>query len=143
MDKGEMGNHGVFWLEKFNLDGPNGSQCYWHDLRNGKAAVFKKTIYMRISCGLGSFPCVWKGRFCYDGRKTKLCSIYQCVGEKVFPTMNRLNTNNAIFQPNNAAIDTFKLTKDWFKTKNIEFLDWTTKSPDLNPIENLLKIFSR
>ncbi len=49
--------------------------------------------------------------------------------------MNRLDINNAIFLQDNAAINTSKLTKDWFKTKNIEVLDWPTKSPDLNPIE--------
>ena len=51
--------------------------------------------------------------------------------------MNRLDTNNTIFQQHNAAIQTSKLTKNWFKTKIIEVLDWSTKSPDLNPIENL------
>ena len=35
-----------------------------------------------------------------------------------FPFMNRLDTNNAIFQQENAAIRTATLTKDWFKTKN-------------------------
>ena len=39
---------------------------------------------------------------------------------------------------------TYKLTKDWFKTKKyIEFLDWPTESPDLNPIKNLGGILSR
>ena len=51
--------------------------------------------------------------------------------------MNRLDPNNAIFQQDNAAIRPAKLTKDWFKTKNIEVLDWSTKSPDLNLIQNL------
>ena len=46
--------------------------------------------------------------------------------------MNRLYTNNAIFQHDNAAIHTSKPTKNWFKTKNIEVLDWPRKSPDLN-----------
>ena len=31
--------------------------------------------------------------------------------------MNRQDTNNAIFQQDNAVIHTSKLTKDWFKTK--------------------------
>ena len=57
--------------------------------------------------------------------------------------MNRQETNNAIFQQDNSAIHTSKLTKDWFKTKNIEVLDWPTKSSGLNPIENLWRILSR
>ena len=58
--------------------------------------------------------------------------------------MNHLDTNNAIFQRDNAAIRTSKLTKDWFKIrKNIEVLDWPTKSTDLNPKENLWRILSR
>ena len=43
---------------------------------------------------------------------------YINVFEKsLFPFMNRLDTNNAIFQQDNAAIHTSKLMKDWFKTK--------------------------
>ena len=54
--------------------------------------------------------------------------------KNVLPFMNRLHTNNRIFQPDLAAIHTSKLSKDWFEI-NIEVLDWPTKSPDLNPIE--------
>ena len=51
--------------------------------------------------------------------------------------MNRLDTNDAIYQQDNATINTSKFTKDWFKTKNIKVLDWPTKSLFLNLIENL------
>ena len=63
--------------------------------------------------------------------------------KKVSPFMNRLDTNNAIFQQDNTAIQVSKLTKDWFKTKTIEVLEWPTKSPDSNPIETLWGILSR
>ena len=57
--------------------------------------------------------------------------------------MNCLDTNNAIFQQDKAAIHTSKLTKDWFKTKDIEVVDWFTESPDLDPRENLCGNLSR
>ena len=37
--------------------------------------------------------------------------------KSLFLIMNRLDTNNTIFQRDNTAIHTSKLTKDWFKTK--------------------------
>ena len=37
--------------------------------------------------------------------------------KKFFPFMNRLDTNNAIFQQDNSIIHTSKIMKDWFKTK--------------------------
>ena len=123
MDKREMWKTMVFSDEKkFNLDGLDSSHCYWHNLRKEKQLFFKKTIWRRICYGLDSFFCIWKGSFSSDGRETKLCLIYQCVGKKDFFTfMNRLDTNNTIFQQDNPALLTSKLTKDGFKTKNISF----------------------
>ena len=51
-----------------------------------------------------------------------------CWKKSLFQFMNCLDTNNAIFQQDNAAIHTSKFMKDWLKTKNIEVLDWPTKS---------------
>ena len=42
--------------------------------------------------------------------------------QKFFPFMNRLDTNDTIFQQDNATIHISKLIKNWFK--NIEVLDW-------------------
>ena len=59
--------------------------------------------------------------FMMKGNKT-LLYISTCW-KKVFPFMNRLDTNNTIFQQDNTSIHTSKLTKDWFKTKVLKF--WT------------------
>ena len=53
--------------------------------------------------------------FVVEGKQNS--ARYINVLEKIFPFMNRLDTNNAIFQQDNAAIYTSQLTKDWFKTK--------------------------
>lgn len=46
--------------KKFNLDGPDGMQCYWHDLRR------VKEIRMSRNFGGGSVM-VWGG-FSYQGK---------------------------------------------------------------------------
>ena len=65
----------VFSNEKqFNLDGPDGSQCYWHYLRKEKRLFSKRPFG-------GGYVMVWgafsaSGKADLVGRETKLCSIY-------------------------------------------------------------------
>ena len=42
-----------------------------------------------------------------------------------------------IFQQDGATSHTAKSVKTWFDENNITLLDWPSKSPDLNPIENI------
>jgi len=41
---------------------------------------------------------------------------------------------NPIFQHDNAPVHK---VLDWLKSKNIKYMDWPSRSPDLNPIENI------
>ena len=42
-----------------------------------------------------------------------------------------------VFQQKNAFIHQSRFMKTWFKSTNIQILDWPLRSPDLNLIENL------
>ena len=50
---------------------------------------------------------------------------------------------NEVFQQDNAPCHRSAATKQWLRTREIEFLDWPSLSPDLNPIENLWADSSR
>ncbi|KJZ70339.1 hypothetical protein HIM_10268 [Hirsutella minnesotensis 3608] len=40
------------------------------------------------------------------------------------------------FQQDNARIHNFAVTPQWLQTQAIEYIDWPSHSPDLNPIEH-------
>lgn len=56
----------------------------------------------------------------------------------MLPSVSQLYPNNEfIFQQDNCPIHTAHAVKAWFRQNNINVLDFPSRSPDLNPIENV------
>ncbi|DAZ98315.1 TPA: hypothetical protein N0F65_008901 [Lagenidium giganteum] len=123
--------------KKFNLDGPDGFRYYRRFLR-----VNKEVFSRRVSGGVSVM--IWAG-FSAKG-KTDLAflegrqdSVKYCMtlNRYLLPFSMQNHGRNVVFQQDNAAIHTSKATAAWMKTLGISKLVWPSRSPDLNPIENM------
>ena len=59
------------------------------------------------------------------------------------PVPNLADCGEYVFQHDGASSHTAKSTTKWLQENGIEVLDWTSFSPDLNPIENLWALMKR
>jgi transposase len=65
--------------------------------------------------------------------------VYIRILENVMrPSVTRVYPNqNFIFQQDNCSVHTSHRVATWFQDQNINVLDWPSRSPDVNPIENM------
>ena len=59
------------------------------------------------------------------------------ISNHMVPSAEKLFNVNFIFQQDNEPKHKAGNTKRWFRSKNIDLLDWPSQSLNLNPIENL------
>ena len=65
------------------------------------------------------------------------------LADQLIPLVNLYHGGNAVYQQENASIQTSKLTKKWISDNQIYVLKWPTNSPDFNPVENVLGLLVR
>lgn len=123
--------------KKFNLDGPDGFQYYYRDLR------LEERVLARRHSRAGSVM-IW-GAISSRGQVGLQVLEGKQTSQKYLDLFQRQVNNIAAlfpdqqwtFQHDNAPIHTGRVVRTWLTDNNIDVLEWPALSPDLNIIENL------
>ncbi|DAZ95463.1 TPA: hypothetical protein N0F65_002148 [Lagenidium giganteum] len=101
----------------FNLNGPDGLQYHWHDVRKEKQSLFS-----RQQGGGDVISAAEKIAVGY----TKILQDY------LFPFAHQYHGESFAFQQDGASYHQAHYTKDFLARHNVTLVDWPAKSPDLN-----------
>jgi transposase len=133
----------IIWSDesRFEVFGGDGRRYVW---RNSQEKYEPKCLIPTFKSGQQSvmvWGCFTKNKLGplvrLEGRITAAIYI-EMLEKNLIPFINNLeNSDNYIFQEDNAPIHTAKIAKEWKENKKITSLPWPAQSPDLNPIENL------
>jgi DDE superfamily endonuclease len=125
---------------KFNLFYSDSKPSIW---RKPKTGLKSEHLDHTVKYG-GKSVMVW-GSFSYYGVGRLVfievnmdAPYYVCIlADNLFAPASEMGLNEFIFQQDNDPKHTSKLTMNFFGERNVDLLQWPSKSPDMNPIENL------
>jgi transposase len=118
--------------KKFNLDGPDGYNYYWH-------TPGSPPLYFSKDASAKKYVMMWGG--ISKNGQTKLIKVVGRFNSQRYCEMLREGLlpsydDGDIFLQDRASCHTAQNTKLWLAKENVETVYNPTKSPDLSPIEN-------
>ncbi len=123
--------------KRFCLDGPDGAAYYWADKRLDKRYFSRRQQGGKSVMVWGCFS--WKGKpeLVFVPNTMNAQRYVRLLEDHLEPFGDGKHPNWFRLQQDNAKSHTAKITDQYFMEAGVSVLSWPSRSPDLNPIENL------
>jgi len=123
--------------KKFNLDGPDGIKYYCHHLRDEKNLLSHRQHCGSSAMVLAAFCHTGQVGFTFISGRINSADYQHVLEEHLLPLVSSIVGKDWLFLQDNAHIHRSRSTENWLQAQGILTLDFSARSSDLNPVENL------